>query len=297
MPEKSSNLKMLSQQLLQLAPQEGFHPTAVAGVVLMRVNHATAPVAVLQEPTIVLVLQGLKRGYLGKDIISFQAGQCLIVSVPIPFDCDTVASSEEPMLAIAIQVDAATVSELMSKTGCTTNPEAHNPIRGMAVIELNRTIADVVMRLLTLLPSQEDSLILGSQLKRELIYRVMQSPGGELLQALLAGSGKFGSIYQACEHIQRHYSQALNVHTLASAASMSVSAFHQAFKRVTGQSPMQYLKITRLHKAHQLISNGDRGAAQAAFEVGYASASQFSREFKRLFGYPPGETRQCDNQV
>lgn len=292
MSEKHIHLKALSQQLLRLTPQEGFHHTAVQGVVLMRVNHSTPPLAVLQEPTLVLVLQGSKRGYLGKDVISFQAGQCLIVSVPIPFDCDTVVENDQPMLAIAIQVDAATVSELLSKASFSKNSDQSSLLRGMTVIELNQSITDVAARLLTVLPNKEDSLILGSQLKRELIYRVMQSPGGELLQALLAGSGKFSAIYQASEHIQRYYAQPLNVHTLASGASMSVSAFHQAFKRVTGQSPMQYLKITRLHKARELMLNGDRGAAQAAFEVGYASASQFSSEFKRLFGYPPGEAQQ-----
>ena len=285
-------LHTLSQQLLQLVPQAGFYHTAIDGVVLMRVNTSTQPVAVLQEPTIVLVLQGSKRGYLGKDVISFQAGQCLIVSVPMPFDCDTVVENDQPMLAIAMSVDMPMVSELISKASPVKTTDPGSPVRGMTVIELNPSIMDVAARLLALLPSKEDCLVLGSQLKRELVYRVLQSPGGELLAALVAWSGRFGAIYQACEHIQRHYSQPLTVGILASSAGMSQSAFFQAFKLVTDQSPMQYLKITRLHKARELMLNGDRGAAQAAFEVGYASASQFSREFKRLFGYPPGEVQQ-----
>ena len=288
----SNPLHTLSQQLLQLVQQAGFYRTTIDGVVLMRVNASTPPVAVLQEPTIVLVVQGLKRGYVGKDIISFQAGQCLIVSVPMPFDCDTVVENNQPMLAIAVSVDVPTVSELISKASPVKASDPASPVRGMAVIDLNQHIMDVAARLLALLSNKEDSLILGSQLKRELVYRVLQSPGGELLAALVAWSGRFGAIYKACEHIQRHYSQPLSVDILASSAGMSQSAFFQAFKLVTNQSPMQYLKITRLHKARELLLNGDRGAAQAAFEVGYASASQFSREFKRLFGYPPGDAQQ-----
>lgn len=295
MTDKNPDMPELSQQLLRLAPIEGFHHTAIDGVVLMRMNASTPPIAVLQEPTIVIVAQGLKRGYIGKDVIHFQAGQCLIVSVPMPFDCDTVVNNEEPMLALAIKVDIQIVSELITKTSFDKSPKNDMLIRGMTVTNITQNISEVAIRLLNVLSSNEDTAILGNQIKRELIYRIMQSPGGELLKALVAWSGRFGSIYQACEQIQRHYSDNLNVKNLAKDAGMSVSAFHQAFKMVTDHSPIQYLKITRLHKARELILNGGRGAAQAAYEVGYLSASQFSREFKRLFGYPPGEAHHYES--
>lgn len=284
----------LVDAFLHLAPAEGLYPTFISNITLMRVDHSTSPVAVLQEPSIVLVIQGVKRGYIGKDIFQFRQGQCLFISIAIPFDCDTVVENNEPMLAIAIKFESQMMVDLVTKLDkeqqVVTEDSQSGDLKlscGLRVIDMNETISEVTLRLLNLLRSKQDTFILGEQVKRELVYRVVQACGGEFIKNLSAMASRNGVIYTICEIIQRDYYRNLTVQELAKQAGMSISLFHQTFKKVTNYSPLQYIKITRLHKARELIMNNKMGVAEAAYEVGYVSASQFSREFKRLFGIPP----------
>lgn len=284
----------LVDAFLHLAPAEGLYPTFISNITLMRVDHSTSPVAVLQEPSIVLVIQGVKRGYIGKDIFQFRQGQCLFISIAIPFDCDTVVENNEPMLAIAIKFESQMMVDLVTKLDkeqqVVTEDSQSGDLKlscGLRVIDMNVTISEVALRLLNLLRSKQDTFILGEQVKRELVYRVVQACGGEFIKNLSAMASRNGVIYTICEIIQRDYYRNLTVQELAKQAGMSISLFHQTFKKVTNYSPLQYIKITRLHKARELIMNNKMGVAEAAYEVGYVSASQFSREFKRLFGIPP----------
>lgn len=284
----------LVDAFLHLAPAEGLYPTFISNITLMRVDHSTSPVAVLQEPSIVLVIQGVKRGYIGKDIFQFRQGQCLFISIAIPFDCDTVVENNEPMLAIAIKFELQMMVDLVTKLDkeqqLVTEDSQSGDLKlscGLRVIDMNTTISEVALRLLNLLRSKQDTFILGEQVKRELVYRVLQASGGEFIKNLSAMASRNGVIYTICEIIQRDYYRNLTVQELAKQAGMSISLFHQTFKKVTNYSPLQYIKITRLHKARELIMNNKMGVAEAAYEVGYVSASQFSREFKRLFGIPP----------
>lgn len=284
----------LVDAFLHLAPAEGLYPTFISNITLMRVDHSTSPVAVLQEPSIVLVIQGVKRGYIGKDIFQFRQGQCLFISIAIPFDCDTVVENNEPMLAIAIKFESQMMVDLVTKLDkeqqLVTEDSQSGDLKlscGLRVIDMNATISEVALRLLNLLRSKQDTFILGEQVKRELVYRVVQACGGEFIKNLSAMASRNGVIYTICEIIQRDYYRNLTVQELAKQAGMSISLFHQTFKKVTNYSPLQYIKITRLHKARELIMNNKMGVAEAAYEVGYVSASQFSREFKRLFGIPP----------
>lgn len=284
----------LVDAFLHLAPAEGLYPTFISNITLMRVDHSTSPVAVLQEPSIVLVIQGVKRGYIGKDIFQFCQGQCLFISIAIPFDCDTLVENNEPMLAIAIKFESQMMVDLVTKLDkeqqVVTEDSQSGDLKlscGLRVIDMNATISEVALRLLNLLCSKQDTFILGEQVKRELVYRVVQACGGEFIKNLSAMASRNGVIYTICEIIQRDYYRNLTVQELAKQAGMSISLFHQTFKKVTNYSPLQYIKITRLHKARELIMNNKMGVAEAAYEVGYVSASQFSREFKRLFGIPP----------
>lgn len=277
----------LVDAFLHLAPAEGLYPTFISNITLMRVDHSTSPVAVLQEPSIVLVIQGVKRGYIGKDIFQFRQGQCLFISIAIPFDCDTVVENNEPMLAIAIKFESQMMVDLVTKLDkeqqVVTEDSQSGDLKlscGLRVIDMNATISEVALRLLNLLRSKQDTFILGEQVKRELVYRVVQACGGEFIKNLSAMASRNGVIYTICEIIQRDYYRNLTVQELAKQAGMSISLFHQTFKKVTNYSPLQYIKITRLHKARELIMNNKMGVAEAAYEVGYVSASQFSREFK-----------------
>ncbi|MEQ1067139.1 AraC family transcriptional regulator [Acinetobacter sp. XH1741] len=291
--QQNDLMKSLVEAFLYLAPQEGVYPTYISNITLMRVDHSTQPVAVLQEPSVVLVIQGVKRGYIGKDTFQFQQGQCLLLSIAIPFDCDTLVENE-PMLAIAIKFETQMMADLATKM----DKEQQSSIVGfekrdiklscgLNIIEMNSAISDVALRLLNLFRSKQDTAILGEQIKRELIYRVLQAGSRDLIENLSVMMSRNSVIYKICEIIQRDYYHNLTVKELAKQAGMSVSLFHQAFKKVTNYSPLQYIKITRLHKARDLIMKNQMGVAEAAYQVGYVSASQFSREFKRLFGVSP----------
>lgn len=198
------------------------------------------------------------------------------------------------MLAIAIKFESQMMVDLVTKLDkeqqVVIEDSQSGDLKlscGLRVIDMNATISEVALRLLNLLRSKQDTFILGEQVKRELVYRVLQASGGEFIKNLSAMASRNGVIYTICEIIQRDYYRNLTVQELAKQAGMSISLFHQTFKKVTNYSPLQYIKITRLHKARELIMNNKMGVAEAAYEVGYVSASQFSREFKRLFGIPP----------
>lgn len=228
----------LVDAFLHLAPAEGLYPTFISNITLMRVDHSTSPVAVLQEPSIVLVIQGVKRGYIGKDIFQFRQGQCLFISIAIPFDCDTVVENNEPMLAIAIKFESQMMVDLVTKLDkeqqLVTEDSQSGDLKlscGLRVIDMNATISEVALRLLNLLRSKQDTFILGEQVKRELVYRVVQASGGEFIKNLSAMVSRNGVIYTICEIIQRDYYRNLTVQELAKQAGMSISLFHQTFKK------------------------------------------------------------------
>lgn len=292
-PAPARRLAELAARLQGLVPQEGFHATAVADVTLMRVDQSCEPVAVLQEPAIVLALQGLKRGHLDGEVLSYAAGQGLVVSLPMNFRCDTeVPGPEQPMLALQVRVDVETVRELVNRLVDAGLPgPSPESARAMAVMPLDAALLDLVDRLLQALASRLDAAVLGPQLVRELHYRVLTSPAGGCLRELARWQGRVGAVHRSIECLRAELGKDWQVAELARDAAMSPSAFHAAFKQVTGQSPMQYLKAVRLHRARQLLSQTQRLASDVAFEVGYQSPSQFSRDYKRQFGVTPSAAR------
>lgn len=253
----------------------------------MRAEQSMPRASVLQEPTIVVVAQGRKHGYLGERAYSYDANNCLIVAVPMHFECETEVDPDVPMLAVAIRIDISMVGDVMLKMDQGPPPIKGYEAQGMYVTPLDEQLGSAVVRLLESLSSHMDARILGPQILREVTYRVLCGEGGLSLRSLFAVEGRLAQIQRAISRIQNEYGQALDIATLAREAGMSVSAFHHNFKAVTGSSPMQYLKTTRLHKAREFMVQNGVGAASAAYKVGYASAPQFSREFKRLFSVTP----------
>lgn len=291
--EPTGQLAHLARRLQALVTQEGFHATALADVTLMRVDQSCEPVAVLQEPAIVLALQGRKRGHLDDQVLSYAAGQGLVVSLPMNFRCDTVVDApDQPMLALSVRVDLETVRELVNRLVDAGLPgPSPASARAMAVMPLDEPMLDLVSRLLSALGSRMDAAVLGPQLVRELHYRVLTSPAGGCLRELTQWQGRMGAVHRSIECLRARLDQDWQVADLAREAAMSPSAFHAVFRQVTGQSPMQYLKAVRLHRARQLIEQTRRLASDVAFEVGYQSPSQFSRDYKRQFGISPSQAR------
>ena len=272
--------------LHKLAPFEGYTLSALDGVKFMRANAAIPRVPVMYEPGIVIVCQGRKRGYLAGEAYVYDANHYLVLSVPLPFESETEASPQEPMLAVALRIDLQVAAELVlaldpSRRGAPAAPA------GICSTPLSESMSDALLRLLTALTLPEDAAILGPAIVKELLYRVLTGPQGGAVHAALTQQSQFGKIGKALRRIHAHYDSEIDVGTLASEAGMSLAAFHANFKAVTHTTPIQYLKTTRLHKARLLMVQDGVSAATASNMVGYESSSQFSREFKRFFGRTP----------
>jgi AraC-like DNA-binding protein len=274
--------------LYQLAPHEGYTQSLLDGVRFMRSNRPLQNTSVLYEPSIVIICQGRKRGYLGDEVYIYDAQHYLVLSVPLPFTSETEASPEEPMLGVAIRLDAVVIAELVTMLEASGEPPLEAP-RGMLSSPLEASLADATLRLLSALASPTDAHILAPFIVREICYRVLTGEQGGSVRTALSHYGQFGKIAKALNRIHAHYAEPLEVASLASDAGMSAPAFHVHFKAVTQTSPIQYIKSTRLHHARLLMIRDGVTAASAASRVGYESPSQFSREFKRFFGRPPAE--------
>jgi AraC-like DNA-binding protein len=274
--------------LLRLAPSEGYTRSALDGVKFMRANGPVARTPVLYEPSIVIVCQGQKRGFIADKTYLYDAQQFLVLTVPLPFESETIASAAEPMLAVSIRIQLPVAAELVLALDDGGRLPAPAPV-GITSTPLDDKLSDGVLRLLEALASPREAKILGPALVREIHYRVLDGEQGPALRAALAQRSHFGKISKALSRIHADYNATLDVETLAAEAGMSIATFHANFKAVTSSSPIQYLKTTRLHKARLLMVQDGATAAAAAARVGYESASQFSREFKRFFGATPAE--------
>ncbi len=278
--------RILARLLEPLATQQGCSESVLGGVRLIRSDRFLPRTPVIYEPSIVVIAQGRKIGYLGDKVYRYDAYNYLVLSVPLPFECETNATPEEPLLGISIGVDVGTVSELLLEMD--DNSALSNSVpRGIGSTLLTDDMVDAITRLLQTLSSPLEARILGPQIVREIIYRVLLGEQGGALRALAVRHSRFGQIAKVLKRMHTDFGSELDISTLADEAGMSVSSFHSNFKAVTAVSPLQYLKSIRLHKARVLLVQDGVSASNAASSVGYESASQFSREFKRYFGCNP----------
>lgn len=284
----SSPRERLTELLRRQAVIEGFSPTPLPGVQYLLATRHYPRAPVLYEPSIVLLAAGRKRAYLGEAVHVLDPGHSWVVSVPLPFACETEATPEAPLLGLSVRVDTAVLGELlldMDEDG----PKPALPAPGMCAAPLCDAATDTAARLVAALASPMDRRILGPSLVRELLYRSLDGPQGATLRALAARNGHLRPIARALKRIHSQFQTNLDVAALAKEAFMSVSTFHHAFRAVTATSPLRYIKTVRLHKARRYLAEAGATAGEAAAQVGYLSPSQFSREYKRLFGLSPSE--------
>ncbi|WP_332878131.1 AraC family transcriptional regulator [Massilia sp. S19_KUP03_FR1] len=277
----------MATMIARLAPVAGMTLTALDGVTLMRANGTTAKAPALYDPCICIAVQGRKRCYLGDSAFAFafDAQHYMVLSVPLPFMSETEATAAEPLLGLMIRIDCTLLADLLVAIEGDEAPQ-QAPATVMTT-RLDARMEATVQRLLETLASPLEARVLGPGLVREIFYHVLMGEQGGAMRAALTHQGHFGKIARALRRIHQDYQSDLNVTSLACEANMSVPAFHAHFKAVTQCSPIQYVKAARLHKARLLMVRGGVTAASASALVGYESASQFSREFKRMFGRSP----------
>lgn len=287
------DFKVLSSQhvlslIKKLAPSEGYTQSIIENVTFMRSDHALKRMPTLYEPSIVIVLQGRKRGFYNEEQYVYDAKNYLVVSVPLPFDVETEATLNHPMLGIVLRIDLVELAELILILSKEYQPQKSIP-KALYASRMDDNFTNAVFRLIEILNSPVDAKILGSSIYKEILYRVLSSEQGNGLRELLFQNNSFGKIAKTLQHIHTHYDQKIDVHTLAKQVNLSIPAFHTHFKTVTSTSPMQYIKTIRLHKARLMMIRENFNVEDTARCVGYESVSQFSREFKRLFGSSPIE--------
>lgn len=291
----SDQLQALNSLLEQSSKQEGITPTAIPGVEVFRASSTTTPLPVVYNPSLCILGQGQKQVFVGDDVFIYNAGQLLTVTVDLPLQSQiTRATATAPYLLLKMEIDAALITELLPYT----NRHLDGTVgKGLFVGGMDVPTTDAVMRLAALLTTPEHIPVLAEQNKREVLYRLLCSDAGPLIAQMAFKDGHLHRISKAIEWIKNQFRYPLSVPHLADLAGMSVSSFHAHFKAITGLSPLQYQKSLRLLAARNLMAAEDLDAAASAYQVGYESPSQFSREYTRMFGNPPGRDISLLKQV
>ena len=260
--------------------------TEIPGLSLYRREEPTQPTSGMYEPSICLVAQGSKRVLLGDETYVYDAHHYLITSVHLPTVVRIVeASREKPYLGLKLQLDRREISQLMVDGNLP--PPAQRSARGMATGQVTPPLLDAFQRLIDLLADRQDIPILAPIIQREIIYRLLVGDQGLRLRQIASAESRSRQIARAIDWLKNNFTQPLRIDDLAAQASMSTSTFHHRFRAMTALSPLQFQKQLRLQEARRLMLTEYLDAATAAFQVGYESPSQFSREYNRLFGSPP----------
>jgi len=263
------------------------HTTAVPGLALFRRTEPTEPMTGMYEPSICLIAQGAKRVKLGEDTYVYDSHHYLITSVHLPTVVQIVeASQEKPYLGLRLKFDQREISQLMADSHLPP-PRAQQSSRGMATGESTLPLLTAFHRLIDLLGEENDIPILAPIIQREIIYRLLVGDLGARLRQIASAGSQSHQIARAIEWLKGNYARPLRIDDLAEQARMSSSTFHHHFRSMTALSPLQFQKQLRLQEARRLMLAEHVDAATAAFQVGYESPSQFSREYNRQFGAPP----------
>jgi AraC-like DNA-binding protein len=274
-------------QLAAIAARHGSRsasPTALPRLVTRAVDAPTGPTPALFEPKFYVLLQGAKRMTIAGETFECEPGTCAVAAVGLPFTSEvTQASAERPYLGVELKLDAGIVAGLLLDVPDRTEREC----RSISIASIETSVTEPLKRLLQLLDAPTDLPVLAPQIERELYYRLLQGPMGGTLRQIGRGNTRFDQIRTAAEWISANADRSMQVEHLAASVGMSVTSFHRHFKAVTSYSPLAYQRHIRLLDARRRLASGASGVTQTAFATGYASAPQFSREYKRAFGVPP----------
>jgi AraC-like DNA-binding protein len=276
----------LSNRVARLAPFDGMHQSALPSLALTRGSEPTTRLPTILQPCLCIVVQGRKRALLNDEVFTYDALNYLVVSVTLPAMGQVLdATPEHPYLSLRLNLDLQEIARLVLEMGDGGPPATAN--RGLFVARLDEPLLDAVLRMVKLLDTPDDIAVLAPVVQREIYYRVLRGELGHRLVDLAHAEGGNHRIVRAIEWLKQRYAEPLSIEELAGAVHMSPSALHHRFKAVTAMSPLQYQKNLRLHEARRLIFADGIECAAAGHRVGYDSASQFSREYRRLFGAPP----------
>ena len=282
-----SALEALATSIARWTTECGRLETEISSLALARRDAPTEPISHMYEPSICLVAQGAKRVLLGGDTYVYDVRHFLITSVDLPTVVQVIkASREKPCLSLLLKLDRREISQLMVDSHLPP-PRAQQSSRGMAIGEVTLPLLTAFQRLIDLLAAPKDIPILAPIIQREILYRLLVGDQGTRLRQIASAGSQSQQVARAIDWLKGNFTRPLRIDDLASQVNMSPSTFHHHFRTLTAMSPLQYQKWLRLNEARRLMLTENTDAATAAFNVGYESPSQFSREYSRLFGAPP----------
>jgi AraC-like DNA-binding protein len=257
--------------------------TDIDGVLLSAAEGPGEPQASTTGTVLAVIAQGAKRLAIGDRVYDYGPGQYLVASVDLPITGHyTRASAAEPALGFGLVLRPSAIAELVLETPGATAPPA------LGVADADAELLDAVVRMARLLDRPEDRPVLAPMLEREILWRLMQGPMGPTVRQIGMADSSLTLISRAVRRLTERHSEPVRVAELARSCGMSASAFHRSFHAVTGLSPIQFQKQIRLQRSRLLLLAGTDTVASVGYRVGYDSASQFSREYRRQFGLPPG---------
>jgi AraC-like DNA-binding protein len=280
-------IRTLAREIEKIAQSDGDFLTAIPGLSLHRRKTPTEPLHCIFSLGLGVVVQGEKQALLGDEVITYGPGQSMLTSIELPVISRVLrASTQEPLLGLMLTLDSQEIVQLSAEMKLPA-PARGAVFRPLSIERLDERLTRDLSRLLELLDQPELIALLAPLIKREIVIRLLAGPHGPQLHHLVADGSPSQQISKAVAWLKQNFAQTMQVDELAERVHMSPSTFRQHFRAITGTSPLQYQKQLRLQAARQLMLNQNMDAAIASGQVGYESASQFSREYSRLFGAPP----------
>lgn len=266
---------------------DGDHETSIKRLSFCRRSSINAPAVRVYEPSICVIVQGSKRIIVGDNVHDYEESQYLLTAIDLPTVTSVSrASPQHPCMGLMLKLDLRVISQLLVDFNL-PDAKADFPKNSMSIGTATRQLLDAMRRLIDLLDDSQHCAVLLPLIEKEILYLLLIGEHGNRLRQLAMTGSKTHQIAKAADWIRANYATPLCVSQLAKGVNMSISSFHHHFRVVTSMSPLQYQKQLRLHEARRLMLTETIEAAAAALNVGYESHTQFSREYKRLFGAPP----------
>lgn len=293
MNDTSRNFEQLSELIADHTPQEGPNPTGIENVWTFKTSSTSDKNPIIDHPAIWIIAQGEKSIYVGGQKYEFKAGDLGVLLLPMALECEFAeASAEHPFLMASLFIDPKQIADVLLKLdrldGAVPKPVGNDP-SGIFSIPLVDSLLDPFVRLFKVLGDPKEAAFLGESIIDEIYFRLLCTDRGNPIRYFLQQRGEIQRISKAVNHIHEHIDQPVSVESLADMVHMSQTSFYENFRKVLHLSPLQYAKSVKLDHAQTLIREGKK-ANEAGYLVGYKSAAQFSREYKRHFGFAPSRT-------
>ncbi|PPK57882.1 MULTISPECIES: AraC family transcriptional regulator [Arcobacteraceae] len=271
--------------------EDGVHDTNLDSVKVFKTQTYEPKSPLIYDVCLILVLQGKKIANLASNSFTFDCDNYLVVPTTLPLECETYATKEEPFICLLISLDRKIMYDIIEKLNTRTFENKNNSTFGIFSDKVTQEIEDITSKLLDILESKEESTILAKGVLTELFYRIAIGKNAKMLHKMFLEENTESKIAKALKIIHDNYNENHDMETLARVCDMSVSSFHNHFKKITSHTPLQYIKKIRLTKAKEFLVKYDYKVVDVANELGYDNPSHFSRDFKSYFGYSPKEAK------